>query len=83
MAASDKASADRSVSIGGNVRQSAIVTGHSNAITMGDIEFSLPAPQNVDISHELISIRRILEDRFYASTRALASRPRSASTKPG
>jgi hypothetical protein len=63
MATPNKARADRSVSIGGNVRQSTIVTGHSNAITVGDIEISLPAPQNVDILHELVSIRRILENQ--------------------
>lgn len=49
-----------SISIGGNVNGSSIVTGDSNFVSTGDISISLPDPGSFDIVEELDSIRNLI-----------------------
>lgn len=50
----------RSVSVGGNITGSAIVTGDSNTVSVQFQPASLPAPENVDIQAELTALKDIL-----------------------
>jgi len=56
----NKAAQNRSVSIGGNVTSSAILSGDRNTANLRFQSVSLPAPESVDIQAELNALREAL-----------------------
>lgn len=61
-APSPAAAGDRSVSIGGNVVGSAVVTGDGNVTTVDYRKATLPPAASVDIGAELATLRALLEE---------------------
>lgn len=58
----NKAANNRSVSIGGNVSGSGIVTGDSNVVNVSYQKITLPDPGSVSIKDELAALRAILAE---------------------
>ncbi|GBC62400.1 CHAT domain-containing protein [Desulfonema ishimotonii] len=53
---------NRSVSVGGNVTGSAIVTGDSNTVTVNYEKANVPPPETVDIAAELAALKAALAE---------------------
>lgn len=60
MSANQPINQNRSVSIGGNVTGSAIVTGDSNTVSVHYQQANLPLPNSVDMGAELQALRKAL-----------------------
>ncbi len=62
--------ADRSVKVGGGVTGSVIQTGDRNQATVTYAKTTLPAPEAVDIKHEIAALRGVLAE-FAGGDKAL------------
>ena len=60
MAANEILGSNRSVQVGGDITQSAVITGDENTVTVQFQQASLPQPETVDIQAELKALQTIL-----------------------
>lgn len=60
MSQNQQPSQNRSVSVGGSVTGSAIVTGDSNTVSVQYQQAALPSPESVDMAAELKALKEAL-----------------------